>query len=295
MLQKQYKQGAWETKVRTVKSTQESHPGGILLSLEGWIGVWDITALSPSPFLGWLYPFYPQPSLPSVHSSPYILPPPASFSPPVAFTCPFDDGGDTDDEMMWMMVPPAQPLSCGLPSGQDISTCKMLQPPGFSSLRTELTLFTMAGLWGSLSEWTCSPRSLKPPRTSPFLKLYHLPIPAQFNTFYYIGSANVSLAYITPLLPNCKLFQLKTICCFSRETCHHHRLPLFSQVPWGPIRETRYRPSELPLGHPVLMADTTNQTQNQICYTDPFQHYISRQLLPIQRNASQVSIYYLIP
>lgn len=131
--------------------------------------------------------------------------------------------------MMWMMVPPAQPLSRGLPSVQDISTCKMLQPPGFSSLRTKLTLFTMAGLQGSLSEWTCSPRSLKPPRTSPFLKLYHLPIPAQFNTFYYIGSANVSLAYITPLLPNCKLFQLKTLSIASLE-----KLVTTTSYPYSP-------------------------------------------------------------
>ena len=110
--------------------------------------------------------------------------------------------------LMIMMI--AKPLPHGLSSAQNISTCKMLHPSKSNSLSTDLTPLAIAGLLGPLSVWTYLPRSLKPTRTYPFSKNYHLPEPIQFN-FYCIVPANVPLAHIISLLLNCKSFWSRTV------------------------------------------------------------------------------------
>lgn len=129
-------------------------------------------------------------SLPSVlHSSPYIH----ALSAPLLSLL-------ISSVMMIMMI--AKPLSHGLPSAQNISTCKIFHPSKLNSLNTDLTPLWV--FWALFLWWHTFQDHY------PFSKNYHLPVPTQFN-FYCIVSANVSLAHIIPLLLNCKCLWLRFI------------------------------------------------------------------------------------
>lgn len=142
------------------------------------------------------------------------------------------------------------------PSAHDISTCKMLHHSELNSLRTALTLLAVAGLLGPLPGWTCLPRSLKPIRTSPFPKIYHFPILAQFKLLLHtICNCFTSSHHSSPT--NCKFLWLRTISTASLEKLltpltHNHPISL------GPNQRKQTHPFRAPPWHPVLMADVTN-------------------------------------